>query len=349
MVGQLAPGKQSELDTYEWEEAEVYGEQRYKCHDCPFTIFNKPLVMEEHCRRNGHGIVPYGGLTLESYVETTPHKLTYSVNITLGYLCWNTAQISAEGVAALVRESERLGKLGCNVQIVILDNGSTDDTFHKTHKSLGTHPAELIRNVRNFGISPARNQILDAALDRGSHYVLLMDGDIEVVPLSVFQMVRYLECHPTLGCIGAYSSNCTPDRLRTTAALYEIPESRVKHDIRCAWTQYGLFRCKMFQHGMIRFDEDGPFGEPGWGYEDDDLYWQMQSLGWGNKYFSGMTYLHRAIHSSFKLLKKDGVSLEKMFQRRKEYLLTKLRKRGVDESVLQGIEAQSLPKEKVSA
>jgi hypothetical protein len=351
MVAELT----SPFDSYDWEEYSVYGTVKLSCLDCQFEVLVSAAddivgvrgLMDSHCRRNRHGIVKNGAISVSKYIQEQAQEPPKGVIITLGYLCWNTAVVSSEGVVGLLREAERIRQLGCSAHIVIVDNGSTDDTYDLIRKELDTDDTgvEVIRNMRNFGISAARNQLIDAAQDRRSDYLLSMDGDIEVVPLSTYVMLRYLECHRGLGCIGAYSANCTPDRARSSKALYEIPESRVKNDIPCAWTQYGLFRCSMFKNSLIRFDEGGPFGEPGWGFEDNDVCWQMESLGYGNKYFAGMTYLHRNIRSSFPNLKAAGVDIAKEFGRRKDYLLNKWRRKGTSPDRLQFIQAQGLPQD----
>lgn len=349
MVAELT----SPFDSYDWEEYAVYGRVKLSCLDCQFEVLVSDTediagvrgLMDTHCRRNNHGVVRHGAISVGKYIQEQAPNPPKGVIITLGYLCWNTGSVSAEGVAGLIREAERIRQLGCSAHVVVVDNGSTDDTYSLIRKVLNTDDSgvEVIRNVRNFGISVARNQLIDAAMDRRSNYLMSLDGDIEVVPLSAYVMTRYLECHKGLGCIGAYAANCTTERIRSSKALYEIPESRVKDDIPCAWTQYGLFRCDMFKNSLIRFDEGGPFGEPGWGFEDNDICWQMESLGFGNKYFSGMTYLHRNLRSSFPNLRQAGVDIPKEFNKRKGYLLNKWQKRGTSPDRLQFIQAQGLP------
>ena len=60
----------------------------------------------------------------------------------------------------------------------------------------------------------------------------------------------------------------------------------------------------MFEQG-IRCSEEGPFGLPGYGWEDRDLYMQMQQAGI-NQWVAGINtaigkYYHR-INSSIKLM-----------------------------------------------
>jgi glycosyltransferase involved in cell wall biosynthesis len=316
----------------------------FKCVDCAYdSQLESNMIV--HCKTRQHGVVG-PSVAIDAYIESQKAEGPKSVIITLGYLCWNTRAISVEGVLALKEEADRLRSMGNIPFICVIDNGSTDGTYDAILAAFGGQlPPEvfLSRLPENRGISHARNHIIRFALACGSKYTLFMDGDIEVVPLSTYTMMRYLECHARVGVIGAYSSNCSEHRNFCAKVLTEIPESRIHVDIRVAWTQYGLFRTALFEKG-VEFDESGPFGQPGWGYEDDDLHYQIVRAGYENRYFGGMCYLHRALHSSWGSLKRDGVDLEKMFTARKDYLLQKWRKLGADAGILKLVEAQRLPR-----
>ena len=93
--------------------------------------------------------------------------------------------------------------------LCVCDNGSRDDTADamRALESQFDLPYRLILNPRNLGNSIARNQIIDYMLETDADYLLMMDGDIEIVPFSSFAMVRQMEnCGHRLGCIGAHSA-----------------------------------------------------------------------------------------------------------------------------------------------
>ena len=338
---------QSTLD-YTWNTRNRKGLNHCQCIDCPYDTLGAGagVKMRAHCQAKGHGIpTEYKG-EIQEYISRVNGEGTKSVIITLGYLCWNTRDISVEGVQALVAEAERLIQLGNFPMICVVDNGSTDSTMEAIRSSFKgklPHYLHLCDLPRNMGNCTARNVIIDFAKIQGSKYTLFMDGDIEIVPLSSYTMMRYLECHSDLGVIGAYSANFSDKRHECATNLIEIPESRTHDDIRCAWTQYGLFRTDLFHKG-VRFDEGGPFGGPGWGYEDDDLHYQIRAAGYKNRYFGGMRYLHRALHSSWPELEAQGINLDRMFVTRKSYLVQKWRKLGLDPVILKLLEGQQLPK-----
>src|SRR5262249_54985371 len=154
------------------------------------------------------------------------------------------------------------------------DDG-TQEVLRAFEQSIGM-PHHFIYNDQNRGNSVARNQIIAFALQVGADYLLLMDGDIEAVPFSSMAMLRYMESAGRwLGCLGADSAACSSDREWTSPCLYSVADCRVSSTSQVAWTQYGMFRVRVFEDG-VRFDEGGPFGGPGWGFEDNDLAFQME-------------------------------------------------------------------------
>ncbi len=331
---------------YEWSTSKWKDHDHLECLDCAFDSLGVQAVdrMREHCRSNKHGVQTQTP-DPDAYVrEISNNGGPKSVIITLCYLCWNTRDISVEGVRGLMQEAERLRALGNEPNIIIVDNGSTDGTFAAIMEELQMTDSRHVLVLPlpyNMGISNARNFMIQYATGKNSRYILFLDGDIQIVPLSSYTMMRYLEAHYPVGCIGAYSSNYSDKKEECARSCIEIPESRVKHDIRCAWTQYGLFRMEMFDKGL-GFDCAGPFGLPGWGFEDDDLHYQMIEAGYENRYFNGMRYLHRAIHSSWNSLEHDGVDMQTMFTQRKDYLIRKWRGR-LDPGILNLLGGQRLP------
>lgn len=346
MSGGNPPLPNSVPETYGYKVFKGDGATHYHCLDCSFYVPNNESCMKQHCLENRHGATSY---QIGKYIDQERNKLPLDVTVTLGYLCWNTVNASVEGLLALVEEAKRLSQLGCKAKILVLDNGSTDGTLDQMLRET-IHcgvPIEFSRFPANQGISRGRNILIEMAKNHGSDFHLFMDGDIEIVPLSSYLMVRYLLCHPEVGCIGAYSSSYVRDRERASKFLLEIPESSIHNDINCAWTQYGMFRSSMFQEGL-RFDVDGPLGEPGWGLEDDDFCFQMLDAGWKNVYFSGMPYLHRNIRSSWPNLERIKVDPEVIFHKRKDFVLNKWRAKCFNPDILDQVALQQPPVRRVS-
>lgn len=243
----------------------------------------------------------------------------------LALLTWNTQAISLDSLRAYEQEALMLRRLGHQPLICVCDNGSTDgsqESLARLNESMSV-PAHVILNDHNAGNSIARNQIIDHFLETGGDYLLFMDGDIEIVPFSSVAMLRYMEnWGGQLGCIGADSAGQTPDRRRASRAWYAIDSQRVDTTNLVAWTQYGMFRRQVFEAG-VRFDESHPFDSPGWGFEDNDLAFQMEMKGFSNQRFFGMVYLHRALRSSVQILTNQGVDAAELFNLRRQFVLEK--------------------------
>jgi glycosyltransferase involved in cell wall biosynthesis/SAM-dependent methyltransferase len=258
------------------------------------------------------------------YKTEHPH-LPAGKKIVLALLTWNTCQITMESMQAYMREAHMLQRLGQEPFLCVCDNGSSDGTPNALRALEGEIdiPHRFILNSDNRGNSIARNSIIDYMLECGADYLLFMDGDIEIVPFSSFAMVRYMEnCGHSLGCIGADSAGQTPSRERTSPYLYSIDGCPLDTTNLVAWTQYGMFRRAVFEDGN-RFDETEPFDRAGWGFEDNDLAFQMEMKGYRNQRFFGVTYLHRDARSSIRIMRERGIDAAAMYARRKQYVIDK--------------------------
>lgn len=268
---------------------------------------------------------PFSHATMAGVFSKGTPAETRKNRILLALLTWNTRDISVDSIHAYLREAHTLCRLGCDPHLCVCDNGSTDGT-QAALRELESQihiPYKLILNPENFGNSIARNQIIDYLMESGADYLLFMDGDIEIIPFSSFAMFRYMEnCGYSLGCIGADSAGQTPARDRATPFLYSVDGLRTEDVDLVAWTQYGMFRRAVFEQG-VRFDENGPFRGPGWGFEDNDLAFQMKIKGFRNQRFFGTVYLHRAAQSSIRIMQQLGFDAKLFYDRRKQYVIDK--------------------------
>ncbi|HEY0173167.1 MAG TPA: glycosyltransferase, partial [Pyrinomonadaceae bacterium] len=311
--------------------------------------FNRvtPGELLQTCAR--HGLLPFaegewvaptdGDAGAYRNVEPYPHATVGAVfrkdgaasilpepkKVTLALLTWNTRDISLESLAAFAREAAALKRLGHEASIVVCDNGSSDglpDALRAAGDQLEVEH-HFILNGENRGSSVARNQIIDHFLARGGDYLFFMDGDIEVVPFSSFAMLRHMEdSGRLLGCVGAHMYGQSPLRAQATPHLYSLAGLRLRDEELLAWTQYGLFRREVFEAG-VRFDVAHPFDREGWGCEDNDLAFQMTVKGFRIQCFEGMTYLHRNMHSSMRILRSLGVDPAANYETRKRYVIQK--------------------------
>jgi len=220
-------------------------------------------------------------------------------------LSWETKDATIKCIEAILREIEILEGLGISIKLISVDNGSKDGTaeYLKTINRID----KLILNPENLGISKGRNQAID---EREGRYLFMVDGDISIVKGSFIAMLRYMEQHPEISNLGAWSHRITKNWNEQTKEIWElkkINEGWCSHaNFRTAMTQYGLWRTEIFE--IIRFDEGGAFGEPGWGWEDNLAGSTMVLKGFRIQRFDDVVYYHPDIMSSEHKLAKMGLS-----------------------------------------
>lgn len=260
----------------------------------------------------------------EEFLEVASPFPGQSLRIALAMLTWNTADLSLESFAALLLEAERLKLCGYSPSVIVLDNGSTDGTYFQLKRLLNgfPFPVSILHNGENLGNSIGRRQLIQEAEGQGADFILFTDGDLELIPFSTFPLVAQLNWRTNLGCAGLFSGGDTAERKKADAIFPGLLNLREDKDQPVAWTQYGLFRMEMFAQG-VHFEEEGPFGGPGWGFEDNDLWLQMVAAGWENTCFHGATYLHRRRSSSISNLKAEGKSPRDLYELRRQFLREK--------------------------
>lgn len=96
--------------------------------------------------------------------------------------CLNTIRQNTHGVA---------------YEVIVVDNGSTDDTLQNLPKIKGI---QIVRNETNQGFGKASNQGARAAKGR---YVLFLNNDTEAMPGWLLPLVQILDEEPGIGVVGA--------------------------------------------------------------------------------------------------------------------------------------------------
>lgn len=102
---------------------------------------------------------------------------------------WNTAQITQKCV-------QTINKFLDNPEIIIVDNGSEDDTVEILSKERNV---KIVRNTTNLGFSKANNIGLQHVT---KEYVLFMNSDIELIDDSINDLLSYFRDKNNIGIIG---------------------------------------------------------------------------------------------------------------------------------------------------
>lgn len=210
--------------------------------------------------------------------------LKLSINI-LTWNCFDTLQMTLD---VLKKELETIP----DSEIIIVDNGSND----------GSEKLATIRNPDNRGISIGKNQGIEASQ---GEYILLLDGDVVPVLNSIRLLLKYMEANPECLALGFMPNRFSIEKNRPGMSHHES----VCHTLfnprpsptTCIF--YGMFHRSVFN--KCRMSVDGPFGGPGYGWEDHDFFNQMKEAGitqWvcGMNYETGK-YYHK-INSSIRVM-----------------------------------------------
>ncbi len=186
-------------------------------------------------------------------------------------------------------------------EILVVDDGSTDDTYRRASRYAGSHgPAEVrVLHQRNGGKAQALNTGIRNA--RGT-LVLCMDGDSVLAPGTLRQAVRHFG-EPAVGAVAG--SVKVVNRTNALARLQALEYIEGLNMVRQA---QAFFRAVNIIPGPIGIFRRSALLEIG-GYESDtfaedcDLTLRLLSRGWQIKYEAGAIAYTEAPERLLDLLK----------------------------------------------
>ena len=108
--------------------------------------------------------------------------------------CYNQAQYLPEAVASVLAQTFE------DWELIVVDDGSPDDTAQVATALIVCHPARRIRLLRgpNRGLAGALNVGVEASLGR---YILPLDADDMIAPTMLEQTVHWLEHDPAVAVV----------------------------------------------------------------------------------------------------------------------------------------------------
>ena len=197
-------------------------------------------------------------------------------------------------------------------RIIVVNNGSQDGT----KEWLDTVGGIEVIHRRNNGAGPGRNAGLalwdnstEDAYGLPTPYVLMLDGGI-LPPLGgVAAMRDYLERHEDVDVISPEVASCfTTDESKSSLEIDFIDDDFTFTQRCLSGTAYCLTRAKCWD-GM-RFNEIGPFSQPGWGVDDNEMSYVWDDADIIHHDFTeraGFMFYRRASGSFARLYKETGV------------------------------------------
>jgi hypothetical protein len=185
-------------------------------------------------------------------------------------------------------------------EVIVVNNGSIDDTADW----LAGQPRLTAINRDNLGAGPGRNAGLDAA--GFFDYVLMLDGGIRPLIDGIERLSGYLEATPEADVIGLEIPDFETDERKAWRRWPQaITSDQTYANRRLSHTAYCLARWRAFEG--LRFCEEGPFGWPGWGVDDDEMACQWNEAGITVHVVTGVHPYRRASGSFRRLYRESGV------------------------------------------
>ena len=122
------------------------------------------------------------------------------MKVSVVILNWNAEHLLRKFLPTLI-DCSTLPEGWGDVEVVVADNGSTDDSQYYVRAMAALHPHFQLRFLpldKNWGFAEGYNRAL-AQID--ATYVVLLNDDVEVSPSWLVPMVKYMDAHPdTAAC-----------------------------------------------------------------------------------------------------------------------------------------------------
>jgi N-acetylglucosaminyl-diphospho-decaprenol L-rhamnosyltransferase len=115
-------------------------------------------------------------------------------DITVSIASYNTCELLRACLTSVVARHEE-GE--ANLQIIVVDNGSSDGSIQMVRDQFST--VELVCSSENLGYGRANNKAFEQA--RGRYFVAL-NSDAETPPGALRTLMRFLDEHPEVGAVG---------------------------------------------------------------------------------------------------------------------------------------------------
>jgi GT2 family glycosyltransferase len=157
-----------------------------------------------------------------------------SIRQQTSHLCWVGDSLDGPDPFG---ESQPAAPGRLSIEIIIVDNGSTDDSLTMLQREFPA--ARLIQNSQNEGFAHPSNQALQASQGQ---YMLVLNPDTLVLPGALNTLVQYMAEHPQVGI-------CGPKVLNRDGTL----QKACKRGVSRPWATFSYFTglSTLFPHSKL--------------------------------------------------------------------------------------------------
>jgi len=222
------------------------------------------------------------------------------MDLSIVIITWNAAGLLDRCLKSIIVENPP----SSTYEVIVVDNGSIDHTVDVTRQYTNI---TLIRNEKNRGVAPARNQGLAKARGR---YLMILDVDTIVGPGALDRLVAFLDANPRVGLVGSrlvyrdgslqYSCRRYPTLLSKVARRLPVSMSEKllrreyfldRDHTSCFPVDYVIGACQVFRREA--YEQVGPLDEKiFYGPEDVDYCLRMWKAGWQVYYVGDASIVH---------------------------------------------------------
>jgi glycosyltransferase involved in cell wall biosynthesis len=179
--------------------------------------------------------------------DDVPHDSSAGPTVSVVIPTYNSPDLLLETIASV--QAQTFG----DFEIVVIDDGSTDDTPQRLAELATTEPRLRVVRQQNAGIGAARNRGIDEA--RG-HYVAVLDHDDLWEPEKLETQVRWMQEHPEAVAVSTpWDRTNDPGRHVFPLEVCCEPDGTVKRPL----LHFALGRCLIITASLL-FDREKAAG-----------------------------------------------------------------------------------------
>ncbi|MFN3244067.1 MAG: glycosyltransferase [Planctomycetota bacterium] len=234
---------------------------------------------------------------------------------------WNGLELTRRCVHSVLDDP-----MACELDVVVVDNDSQDDTPAWLDE-IEQHPrVRVIRNDDNLGFAAACNQGLEAGATHDPDLLVILNNDLVVTPGWAWTLHHHLQDHPDVGLIGPVTNNIGNEAKIATSytSVDEMLGEQRALTGRVAGQTFDIpvlaFFCVAMPFDVYRqvggLDEN--FGQ-GF-FEDDDYCQRVRGIG-RRIVCAEDVFIHHELSASFDKI--DQEARRRLFERNKAYYESK--------------------------
>jgi glycosyltransferase involved in cell wall biosynthesis len=144
---------------------------------------------------------------------------------TIVITCYNLGEFVHEALESALAQTYP------NVEVLLIDDGSTDQATITVLDTLRPHPRLRVLRTANQGVARARNTAIEQAT---GEYILPLDADDRILPAYVERAVAVLEQDPQVGFVGCHYRVFGERTAEYRPSEYKLPDMLVENIVPIA-------------------------------------------------------------------------------------------------------------------